>query len=185
MGRASALNETLAATDDAFRAHSDRVTELALQLADAVGAGADVDAAIRIGGPLHDVGKLRISDRILNKPGPLDPREVAEIREHPVTGAAMVRPVRNLRPGVACVLHHHERWDGGGYPHGLAGDDIPLEARIVAVADAWDAMVSDRPYRPALRREAALAEVDRCRGTQFDPDVAGALLELHEQRQTA
>ena len=84
-----------------------------------------------------------------------------------------------------CDSCRHWSWDGGGYPHGLAGEEIPLEARIVAVADAWDAMVSDRPYRPALRREAALAEVARCRGTQFDPQVAGALLELHEQRLTA
>lgn len=185
MGTAATLNATIAATDDDFRAHSDRVTELALELARILGAGDDVDAAIRIGGPLHDIGKLRISDEILGKPGPLDPRELAEIRRHPVTGAAMVAPVQELRAGVSCVLHHHERWDGEGYPHGLSGDDIPLEARIVAVADAWDAMVSDRPYRPALLHEAALAEVERCRGTQFDPEVAGALLELHERRQTA
>ena len=97
----------------------------------------------------------------------------------------MVRPVRALRPGVGCVLHHHERWDGAGYPHALARDAIPLEARIVAAADAWDAMISDRPYRPALRHEEALAEVDVCRGTQFDPDVAAALLLLHERRRTA
>jgi HD-GYP domain-containing protein (c-di-GMP phosphodiesterase class II) len=185
MGTASILTETLAATDAEFRAHSDRVTGLALQLAGVLDAGDDVDEAIRIGGPLHDVGKLGISDEILCKPGPLDPAELAEIRKHPVTGAALVRSVRALRPGVACVLHHHERWDGGGYPYGLGGTAIPLEARIVAVADAWDAMVSDRPYRVALLREAALAEVERCCGTQFDPDVAAVLLSLHEQRQTA
>ena len=92
-----------------------------------------------------------------------------EIRKHPVTGAKMLGGIRSLRVGVDCVLHHHERWDGDGYPYGLAGATIPLEARIVSVADAFDAMISDRPYRAAMPREAALAEVDRCSGSQFDP----------------
>jgi HD-GYP domain-containing protein (c-di-GMP phosphodiesterase class II) len=95
-----------------------------------------------------------------------------------VTGAKMLGGIRSLRIGVDCVLHHHERWDGDGYPYGLAGATIPLEARIVSVADAFDAMISDRPYRSAMPREAALSEIDRCSGSQFDPKVASALLTL-------
>jgi HD-GYP domain-containing protein (c-di-GMP phosphodiesterase class II) len=137
-----------------------------------------VEQAIRVGGPLHDVGKLAVSEEILRKRGPLDPDEVIEIRKHPVTGAKMLGGIRSLRIGIDCVLHHHERWDGDGYPYGLAGAAIPFEARIVAVADAFDAMISDRPYRAALAREAALAEVGRCSGAQFDPQVAVALLAI-------
>jgi putative nucleotidyltransferase with HDIG domain len=172
------LKISLAAADSTLAAHSTRVTELALSLVRALDAGEDVEQAIRVGGPLHDVGKLAVSEEILRKRGPLDPDEVIEIRKHPVTGAKMLGGIRSLRVGMDCVLHHHERWDGDGYPYGLAGAAIPIEARIVSVADAFDAMISDRPYRSAMPREAALAEVDRCAGSQFDPKVAGALLTL-------
>jgi putative nucleotidyltransferase with HDIG domain len=172
------LKISLAAADSTLAAHSTRVTELALSLVRALDAGEDVEQAIRVGGPLHDVGKLAVSEEILRKRGPLDPDEVVEIRKHPVTGAKMLGGIRSLRVGMDCVLHHHERWDGDGYPYGLAGAAIPIEARIVSVADAFDAMISDRPYRAAMAREAALAEVDRCAGSQFDPQVAGALLAL-------
>ena len=154
------------------------MTDLALSLVRALDAGETVEQAIRVGGPLHDVGKLAVSEEILRKRGPLDPDELIEIRKHPVTGAKMLSGIRSLRIGVDCVLHHHERWDGDGYPYGLAGATIPLEARIVSVADAFDAMISDRPYRAAMPREAALAEVERCSGSQFDPKVANALLAL-------
>ena len=172
------LKISLAAADSTLAAHSTRVTELALSLVRALDAGEDVEQAIRVGGPLHDVGKLAVSEEILRKRGPLDPDEVIEIRKHPVTGAKMLGGIRSLRVGMDCVLHHHERWDGDGYPYGLAGAAIPIEARIVSVADAFDAMISDRPYRSAMPREAALAEVDRCAGSQFDPKVASALLTL-------
>ncbi len=178
MGFAAAFDAARPVPDAAFAAHSNRVTDLALRLADAVGAGDDVKRAIEVGGPLHDIGKLGIPDAILTKPGRLEPEEIAEIRKHPAAGARMLGGIESLRHGLACVLHHHERWDGTGYPAGLAASAIPFEARIVAVADAYDAMISDRPYRSALDREEALAEVERCRGTQFDPRVAGALLEL-------
>jgi putative nucleotidyltransferase with HDIG domain len=172
------LKISLAAADSTLAAHSTRVTELALSLVRALDAGEDVEQAIRVGGPLHDVGKLAVSEEILRKRGPLDPDEVIEIRKHPVTGAKMLGGIRSLRVGMDCVLHHHERWDGDGYPYGLAGAAIPIEARIVSVADAFDAMISDRPYRSAMPREAALAEVDRCAGSQFDPKIAAALLAL-------
>ena len=172
------LKISLAAADSTLAAHSTRVTELALSLVRALDAGEDVEQAIRVGGPLHDVGKLAVSEEILRKRGPLDPDEVIEIRKHPVTGAKMLGGIRSLRVGMDCVLHHHERWDGDGYPYGLAGAAIPIEARIVSIADAFDAMISDRPYRSAMPREAALAEVDRCAGSQFDPKIAAALLAL-------
>jgi HD-GYP domain-containing protein (c-di-GMP phosphodiesterase class II) len=127
---------------------------------------------------LHDIGKLEVDRAILDKPGALDPEELEEIRTHPERGARMIRRVRSLRPSLNCVLHHHERWDGSGYPHGLGGDAIPLEARILAVADAYDAMTSQRPYREPRTREEALAEVERCAGSQFDPQIARVFVTL-------
>ncbi len=158
--------------------HSLRVTDLAVRIARALRAERRVEEAILVGGPLHDLGKFAVSDEILAKPGPLDGRELAEVRQHPVIGVRMLAGVRSVRAGLGCVLHHHERWDGGGYPNGLQGAEIPLEARIVAVADAFDAMTSERPYRAPLTPDAALEEVDRCAGTQFDPQVADAFVQL-------
>jgi putative nucleotidyltransferase with HDIG domain len=158
--------------------HAARVTALALRLAEVMRAGEARLEAIRVGGPVHDIGKAAVDPAILNKPGALDPRELVEIRKHPVVGAEMIHGIRSLLPAVHCVLHHHERWDGGGYPHGLVADEIPFEARILAVADAYDAMTSDRPYQAALTHEDALAEVERCAGSQFDPRVAEALITL-------
>ena len=158
--------------------HATRVTELALRLAEAMRAGAARIDAIRTGGPLHDIGKAAVAPSILRKPGPLAPNELQQIRVHPEAGARMLANVRSVQHALSCVLHHHERWDGAGYPHGLAGEAIPFEARILAVADAYDAMTSDRPYRKARSPEEARAEVERCAGSQFDPQVAGAFLAL-------
>jgi HD-GYP domain-containing protein (c-di-GMP phosphodiesterase class II) len=127
--------------------------------------------ALRLGGSLHDVGKIAVSSSVLRKPGPLTEEELAEIRTHPVAGARLIETVEDFRPALPYVLHHHERWDGGGYPHGLSGEEIPVEARLLGVADAFDAMTSDRSYRPALSVEQALAELERCAGTQFDPEL--------------
>ena len=158
--------------------HSARVTALALRLAEAMRAGEARIEAIRVGGPVHDIGKAAVDPAILNKPSALDPDELVEIRRHPLVGAEMIHGIKSLRAAVHCVLHHHERWDGTGYPHGLKAHEIPFEARILAVADAYDAMTSDRPYQPALTHEDAIAEVERCSGSQFDPQVAGALIAL-------
>ncbi len=136
--------------------------------------------AIGLGGALHDVGKLTVSEAILNKPGPLTDEEVAEVRRHPEAGARLVVLDEALRAAVPGILYHHERWDGAGYPHGRAKEEIPFEARILAVVDSFDAMTSDRPYRAALPAERAIEELDRCSGTQFDPDVALAFLEAWE-----
>jgi putative nucleotidyltransferase with HDIG domain len=159
-------------------AHAMRVTQLAMRLATVLRTDEERLDAIRSGGPVHDIGKLAVDPRILTKPAALDERERAEINRHPVVGAQMLEQTDAGRRGRECVLHHHERWDGNGYPDGLAADQIPYEARILAVADAYDAMTSDRPYRAALSHDEAVAEVERCAGTQFDPHVAAAFLTL-------
>jgi HD-GYP domain-containing protein (c-di-GMP phosphodiesterase class II) len=178
MGSALKLTQTLVLRDPHNAGHAARVTDLALRVAGAMEVGKQRIRAIKAGGPLHDVGKLHVDRSILDKPGALDPEELDEIRTHPELGARMIQEIRSLRAAYGCVLHHHERWDGDGYPYGLGGDAIPLEARILAVADAYDAMTSYRPYRDPCSREEALAEVERCAGSQFDPRVAEAFLAL-------
>jgi putative nucleotidyltransferase with HDIG domain len=178
MGTALKLTQTLVLRDPDNAGHAARVTELALQLAAALDVSAERVEAIKSGGPLHDIGKLELDRAILDKPGPLDPDELNEIRTHPELGARMLQGVESLRPSLNCVLHHHERWDGDGYPYGLGGEAIPLEARILAVADAYDAMTSQRPYREPRTRKQALAEVERCAGSQFDPQIARVFLTL-------
>jgi putative nucleotidyltransferase with HDIG domain len=178
MGTVLKLTQTLVLRDPDNAGHANRVTELALRLAAALEASPQRVAAIKAGGPLHDIGKLELDRAILEKPGALEPEELEQIRTHPELGARMLRGVKSLRSSLDCVLHHHERWDGEGYPYGLGGDAIPLEARILAVADAFDAMISQRPYRNPRTREEALAEVERCAGSQFDPDVARAFLTI-------
>jgi HD-GYP domain-containing protein (c-di-GMP phosphodiesterase class II) len=133
-------------------------------------------AALELGALLHDVGKIGVEDRILRKPGRLDPDELAQMRQHPEMGAHMLQGVPFLLPAVTCALRHHEQYDGRGYPDGMAGEAIPIEARVVAVADTFDAMTSDRPYRKGLPLDTATAEIERCTGTQFDPRVAAAFL---------
>ena len=132
---------------------------------------------LRLGAALHDVGKVNVRHDVLTKPGALDPEELAHIRTHPVEGTWLVAGVRSLRAALPYILFHHERWDGAGYPTGRAGSEIPIEGRLLAIVDAFDAMTSPRPYRDALPLEAALAEVERCAGTQFDPTIARVFLD--------
>jgi putative nucleotidyltransferase with HDIG domain len=174
----SMLSRAIEARDPYIRGHSARVTALAEAVARRLGWGEERLASLRIGGPLHDIGKLAVADEVLRKEGRLDDDELAQIQEHPKIGARILLRIAALRDAIPYVLYHHERWDGTGYPSGKAGEEIPLEARVLAVADAFDAMTSDRPYRPALSHEDALAEVERCAGTQFDPRVARVFLEL-------
>jgi HD-GYP domain-containing protein (c-di-GMP phosphodiesterase class II) len=168
------LSLAIESRDPYTRGHGARVTVFALVVAERLLCTFRELQAIRIGGPVHDVGKVQIPDDLLFKPGPLDDEEREVVRIHPEAGAELVRAIPWLAPGLACVLYHHERWDGLGYPLGLAGDQIPREARVLAVADAFDAMTSKRPYRRALPQDAAIAEVERCAGSQFDPLVSAA-----------
>jgi putative nucleotidyltransferase with HDIG domain len=165
--------------------HAREVATLAVEIARRLGLSADETEEIRLGALLHDVGKLAVPDEILAKPGPLTEREWELMREHPSVGEAVLQPLldRNgdcpatfVRTVLTIVRWHHERWDGDGYPDRLAAKEIPLGARIVAVADAFQAMLERRPYRSALSREDAIAEVAREAGRQFDPDSVASLL---------
>ena len=158
--------------------HSERTAAIAVQLGLRLGLDEDALGAVARGGYLHDVRKIAIPDRILNKPGRLDPDERAVIETHPRVGYELVSPVAALQEVIPAVLHHHERWDGGGYPDGLAGRDIPLAARLVAVADVWDALTSDRSYRPGLEPQAALAHIVAGSGTHFEPRLVEAMVAL-------
>jgi diguanylate cyclase (GGDEF)-like protein/putative nucleotidyltransferase with HDIG domain len=154
--------------------HSIDVASTSMQLAIALGCDADEAHAIALAARLHDVGKVAIADAILNKPGRLTDEEWDLMRQHPNVGADVIRRIPSLRKVAPIVAGHHEHWDGGGYPGHLAGDSIPVGARIIAVADAYSAMISSRPYREARDHEAAMAELRRCAGTQFDPAIIAA-----------
>jgi len=173
-----ALVAALGARDRNTQNHSDVVVELAGRLAAALGLGQDEQNEVRQVAVLHDIGKVGVPDNILHKPGPLDEAEWAIMREHPAKGAQILSSTETLAHLAPAVLAEHERWDGAGYPNGLAGDRIPLTARIVFVCDAYDAMTSDRPYRCAMEADAAIGELRRNTGTQFDPAVVAALLSL-------
>jgi putative nucleotidyltransferase with HDIG domain len=179
----SVLSGAIEARDPYTRGHSVRVTALAEAVARRLGWSEERLESLRVGGPLHDIGKLAVSDEVLRKAGSLEEHELAEIREHPKVGARILLRVAALREAIPYVLYHHERWDGGGYPSGKAGEEIPVEARVLAIADAFDAMTSDRPYRRALTLDQALAEIARCAGTQFDPRIAEVFLELFAEAQ--
>ena len=172
-----ALSRAIEARDPYSSGHGARVTAIA----EAIAARLDWDRrrieVLRMCAALHDIGKLTVSASVLRKPGPLSDEEFDDVRRHPVVGARMVELVPSLRPAVPGVRHHHERWDGQGYPDGRSGAAIPAEARVLAVADAFDAMTSDRPYRPALSCTRAINELERCAGTQFDPNVVAALVD--------
>jgi diguanylate cyclase (GGDEF)-like protein/putative nucleotidyltransferase with HDIG domain len=173
---------TLARAVDARMAspseHSETVARYAAGIAQRLGWGGADLAYLRVAAMLHDVGKVSLPDQILRKPGPLDEGEYEEVKRHPVIGADFVNRVDGLSPIAVWVRHSHEHFDGSGYPDGLAGDDIPLASRILLVADAFDAMTTDRAYRPAMSHEDALVELQRNAGRQFDPRCVMAFEEM-------
>jgi putative two-component system response regulator len=173
----ASLSAAIEARDPYLRGHSARVTAYAEALARRLGWAGQKLEDLRLGGSLHDVGKMSVPEHVLRKPGPLADSEAAALRRHPAEGVRLIVRIARFRPALPYVLFHHERWDGAGYPTGRAGREIPVEARILALADAFDAMISTRPYRPALPLDYALGEVERGAGTQFDPDLAGVFLE--------
>jgi putative nucleotidyltransferase with HDIG domain len=160
--------------------HSQRVVRYSLAIARRVGLDERELPDLGRGALLHDIGKIGVPDAILLKPGQLDEREWAEMRRHPQIGYEILRSIDFLERSAQVVLAHQERFDGRGYPHHLAGDQIPISARIFAIADTYDAMTSHRPYRQALSAEAARAEIARCAGTQFDPRCAEAFLSMRQ-----
>lgn len=162
------------AKDHYTRGHSERVTLYALAIAEIMEFPPNKLTEIRIAGLLHDIGKIGVPEKILNKPGKLTPAEFEKIKLHPTLGARIVQNIKGTDHIVNIILHHHERFDGKGYPDGLKGNKIPLPARIIAIADSYDAMTSERPYRMPMSTEDAFAEILRNNGTQFDPDVVRA-----------
>jgi HD-GYP domain-containing protein (c-di-GMP phosphodiesterase class II) len=172
-----ALAEALESRDAYSGAHSLRVATLAGTVGERLGWDEARLTRLRVGALLHDVGKLAIPERILRKPGPLTSAELDRVRYHPVAGARFVKALAPDHATLACALYHHERWDGDGYPLGRSGSRIPAEARVLAVVDAFDAMTFGRPFRRPLTVEAALAELDRCAGTQFEPAIVSAFVE--------
>jgi putative two-component system response regulator len=175
---ATALADAVDVRDRGTGAHAQRVRRYALGLAGTIDATLLDDPSLEYGFLLHDVGKIGIADQILLKPGPLTAEEQVLVREHPVVGAQILRNVALLKgSGLGVVRHHHERWDGAGYPDGLCGEQIPLAARIFSVADTLDAMTTDRPYRPALAWSEAVDEIVAQSGRQFDPHVVDAFLD--------
>ena len=173
-----ALVRTLGARDHYTGEHCQRVTELALHFACYLGLPREDLKSLKTATYLHDLGKVGISDTILLKPGPLTLRERSLIETHPVIGVNIVEPL-NLKPREReIILHHHERWDGNGYPQGLAREEIPFLCRLVALADVYDALTSDRPYRRCFTIPEALAEIQAQAGTQFAPDLAQKFLQM-------
>lgn len=166
------------AKDAYTRGHSDRVAKYSYLLARRMGFDDDQAEMVRTAAILHDIGKIGVRDWVLTKKEPLTPGDWEEIRRHPELGEKILRPITLLAPALAVVRHHHERYDGSGYPDGLKGEEIPISARIVSAADAFDAMTSNRPYRQPFPADRALRELVANGGTQFDPRVVEAFRAL-------
>ena len=173
-----AFSGMLDARDSETEGHSKRVVRCAVAIGRAMGISAEEMAALEVGALLHDIGKVGVSDQILRKNGPLNPEEWLEMRKHPEIGYGLTSRISFLDHASPIVRHHHERWDGNGYPDGLCGENIPLAARIFAVADSFDAMVSDRPYRRGLPLEQIVGELRRGAGKQFDPQIVDVFIAL-------
>jgi HD-GYP domain-containing protein (c-di-GMP phosphodiesterase class II) len=178
LGIARTLVEALEAKDPYIKEHLRAVSNLALRIGSEISLPQGQMEALTSGAMLHDLGKIGIPDRILQKSGRLTEDEYAEIKRHPMLGVSILTPVRELASALPVIRHHHERFDGKGYPDGLRGEDIPLIARVVSVADAFDSMVRARPYGYGISRKAALGEIEENSGTQFDPRIVRALLEV-------
>jgi len=179
---AEALSAALDAKSPYTRGHSDRVALLATALAEELGLGLEERFSIHITAHLHDIGKIGIPETMLEKNGPLSPEEWEIMKTHAAKGGDILMQVKSLAPLVSAVRHHHERFDGSGYPDGLSGENIPYCARIIGLVDAYDAMTSPRPYRPGITHAAALAEIRGGSGSQFDPGLVAAFESLVAKR---
>jgi putative nucleotidyltransferase with HDIG domain len=181
----ASLSNALEAKDAVTSQHTEEVVRLAVAVAAELDLELDAVQSVELGAVLHDIGKVRVPEAILNKPGPLTDEEWEIMRTHPEVGEQILRPIQSLQAILPIVRHHHERWDGAGYPDRLAGNAIPLGARIVSVCDAYRAMTEDRPYRAALPEAEARNELERGAGAQFDADCVRALLGALDRRDAA
>jgi ribonuclease P protein subunit RPR2 len=177
----TSLAQVVEAKDSTTRGHLDRTHRYGLTLAERIDPVLAARPEVGYGFFLHDIGKVGVPEQILCKEGPLTGEEWTVMRNHPVVGAQIVAPITFLGGAVELIRHHHERFDGSGYPDGLRAEEIPLAARIFAVADSFDAMTSDRPYRGAMRVDRALAEIDGGARTQFDPEVVRVFVRMIEE----
>jgi response regulator RpfG family c-di-GMP phosphodiesterase len=173
-----ALTQAIEAKDRYTAGHCDRLVDYAVAIGKRLGLTEQERQYLKFAATLHDIGKIAVNEAILNKQGKLTETEYREMMTHPARGASIIRDVKFLKPVVPMIYHHQERWDGLGYPKGLKGEDIPLGARIVAVLDTFDAMTSNRPYRKALPVDAAIAELRQFSGSQFDPVVVDAFIDV-------
>jgi putative nucleotidyltransferase with HDIG domain len=176
------LAEAIDAKDPYTRGHSDRVTRMSLKIAYHFGFAEDRLESLEYGALFHDIGKIGIRDEILQKPDVLNSKEYQYIQEHPLIGVKIVEGIDFFRDKIPMIRHHHEHFDGSGYPDGLIGTAIPLEARIIAVPDAFDAMTSARPHRRIMPLQDVLEELEKCKGTQFDPEVLDLFLRQNVYR---
>jgi putative nucleotidyltransferase with HDIG domain len=181
----ASLSNALEAKDAVTSQHTEEVVRLAVVVAAELDLELEAIRNVELGAVLHDIGKVRVPESILNKPGPLDDAEWEIMKTHPEVGEHILRPIQSLQGILPIVRHHHERWDGGGYPDGLGGRAIPLGARIVAVCDAYRAMTENRPYRSALSSGEARKELEQGSGSQFDPDCVTAILGALDRRDSA
>lgn len=179
-GTVRSLASALDAKDAYTHGHSSRVAALSVFLARALGLDREECETLHLAGVLHDIGKIGVDDSVLKKPGKLTDDEFDQIKQHPVIGFEILKDIKPFRHILPVVRHHHESWDGRGYPDGLAGDEIPRHAQIVAVADAFDAMVSDRPYRKGMPFDRVIGVFRQGRGSQWAADVVDCLLEKEE-----
>ncbi|MFZ6031570.1 MAG: HD-GYP domain-containing protein [Chloroflexota bacterium] len=175
------LANAIEVRDQYTRGHVERVRDYSLLLAETMELPEKRIRLIRFGAILHDIGKILVRETTLTKPTPLSKNEWAELRRHPVIGAEMLNNIPYLQEMIGIVRHHHEHWDGSGYPNGLGGEDIPLEARIVSVADSFDAMTTTRPYHPAWPVERAMQELQKGALTYFDPTIVDAFVKLWQE----
>lgn len=185
---AFALVEKTSPYDGYTATHACNVSRLSESVGEYLGLAEDDLEALRLASMLHDIGKVEVPKEVLGKPGRLTPEEYEQVKVHPEAGARMIEADPELYDllweAVPIIRHHHERWDGAGYPEGLAGEQIPVNARIVAAADAYDVMVAGRYYQPALPGEAAIVELERTAGSQFDPAAARALVAVQRERES-
>jgi len=173
-----ALASTIEARDPYTYGHSQKVRTYAVSLAEALGLPGQKVAVISHAALLHDIGKIGIYDEVLNKPGKLDPTEFELVKSHPQLSRTIVAHVTSLTPCLQAIVQHHERWDGNGYPNKLKGESISLEGRILAIADAFDAMTSKRPYHDPMSSKKAIQELKHCSGTQFDPKLVEVFIPI-------